>query len=119
MLVVEDDVAIREALSEALYHAGFEVHGALDGDDAISVIGADLRKWVVLLDLNLPRVDGWTFLDAIQALNVSEKQLRVLVLSANPRADELRDRKYVDGVMNKPVDMNSVVTALKAIAGKM
>lgn len=116
VLVVEDDEAIREVLTEALYEAGFEVHGALDGADALAVIATDSRPWLVLLDLNMPRVDGWTFLDALNASNATQKNVRVLVLSAQPRAAELEGKPFVRGVLAKPIDMPSLIETMKRVA---
>lgn len=116
VLVVEDDVAIREALTEALYAENFEVHGALDGDDALAVLGAERRRWVVLLDLTMPRVDGWTFLESLRALNVPEDTFRVLIVSAQPRAVELRSRPFVVGVVQKPVDFPALLSTVRELA---
>jgi hypothetical protein len=60
VLVVDDDFEYRNAIADSLGHVGWEVRGAATGADALGL----LRSWppdVILLDLLLPTMDGWTF----------------------------------------------------------
>ena len=60
VLVVDDDASIRELLSTALEDDGYEVVPAINGADALSVC----ERWrpdVIVLDLMMPIMDGWTF----------------------------------------------------------
>ena len=58
VIVVDDDRDAREMLSEYLVFRGFVVHRAQDGGEAIEV-AVRVRPRVVLMDLMMPRVDGW------------------------------------------------------------
>ena len=60
VLVVDDDASIRELLSTALEEDGYEVVPAVNGQDALAVC----ERWrpdVIVLDLMMPVMDGWTF----------------------------------------------------------
>ena len=66
VLVVEDDVACREALVSSLSAEGFAVSEACDGIEALSSLGKPSLPDVILLDLRLPQIDGWTFLERMR-----------------------------------------------------
>ncbi|MFN8636532.1 MAG: response regulator [Chloroflexota bacterium] len=60
ILVVDDDADIREVVSEVLLLEGYRVRMAGDGHAALELL-AEWRTDLILLDLNMPRMDGWTF----------------------------------------------------------
>lgn len=57
ILVVDDEEAIRSLFREALQTEGYEVHTAEDADEALQIL-EDVKCRVMLLDLNLPGMDG-------------------------------------------------------------
>ena len=65
ILVVDDDQVVRDVVSDALIDAGYAVAQARDGFDALD----QLREHppdAILLDLMMPVMDGWMFLEALQ-----------------------------------------------------
>lgn len=60
ILVVDDDVASIHALCDVLADAGYAVIGTADGAEAMRHLRED-RVRLVLLDLRMPRMDGWSF----------------------------------------------------------
>lgn len=80
ILVVDDDPGIRLALSLKLRSAGFEVHEASDGVEALEHFrtgGADL----VVLDVGMPRLDGYQVARELQA-DPATRSLPVVILTA-------------------------------------
>ena len=68
LLVVEDDGDLRESLLDALEHGGYRAVGAADGEEALAKLRAAARlPCLILLDLMMPRVDGWEFRTRQQA----------------------------------------------------
>ncbi len=65
VLLVEDDPDIVLALSDLLAEEGFDVRTATDGRSASAMLEAVPRPCVVLLDLNMPVMNGSDFLDGI------------------------------------------------------
>lgn len=62
ILVVDDDDAIRDSVVEALEDAAYPVKAAHDGREALSILRrGEGRPCLVLLDLMMPVMDGWTF----------------------------------------------------------
>ena len=80
VLVVEDEPNIADSLSFLMKRAGFDVRIARDGDTAIRMIESGLPD-LVLLDVMLPRRDGYDVCRAIRA-NPAWNQVRVLMLTA-------------------------------------
>lgn len=102
VLVVEDDLAIRETLREALEWDGFDVVVAFDGRDGLQKIRQAPRPDLVLLDMMMPIMTGRQFLDAVMA-DKSLSLIPVLVVSA------VADKKGALGardVVGKPPDLD-------------
>jgi DNA-binding response OmpR family regulator len=66
VLVVDDDADIRAFLEAALADAGYEVRTAADGVEALGALDG-WRPGAVLLDLRLPRLDGWGVCERLSA----------------------------------------------------
>lgn len=67
VLVIDDDEGIRVALAELLELCGYRVTVAADGQEAAELLAVGLAPNAIVLDLMMPRVDGWTFLAALRA----------------------------------------------------
>lgn len=61
VLIVEDEQGIRSAVAEALELHGYEVIPAVNGQDAINALQTHQLPDLILLDLNMPVKDGYTF----------------------------------------------------------
>ena len=115
MLLVDDDLAIREALAEVLVEEGFAVHTAENGQVALDWLrhdgGAGPRPCVVLLDLMMPVMDGRAFLEA-QSADPSLSQIPVLVISAATGSGALAGTPGVSGVFLKPLALDGLLDAI-------
>ena len=78
LLLVEDEPSLRESVARKLHRAGYETDDCGDGETALEMLAAE-RYDLVLLDLNLPRVDGMTVL---RTLRKTDLETPVLILSA-------------------------------------
>jgi two-component system response regulator MprA len=61
VLVVDDHASIREAMTYALEAFGYEVVTAADGDEALDQLRRGTLPSLIVLDLEMPRKDGWAF----------------------------------------------------------
>ena len=66
-LVVDDSRAMRSILTRLMTGLGFEVSQAGDGAEALSVIESGVRPDVVLVDWNMPVMDGLTFVKTVRS----------------------------------------------------
>ena len=106
VLVVEDDDAIRDAIREVLTEVGYSVTTAPNGEEALGRLRESERPpGLILLDLMMPVMDGWQFLDRLSA-DPGMHDVPVVVLSANvggqPRNDVLL-------YLRKPIDLDRLV----------
>ena len=85
LLVVEDEQSLREGIAKKLRLSGYEVDACEDGEEALDILASEQYD-LILLDLNLPKVDGMTVL---RTLRQSDLETRVLILSARSEIDYL------------------------------
>src|SRR5712691_8867040 len=85
VLVIDDDLPLRGMLAAALRQAGFQVLLAGDGAEGHRALTIH-KPEVVLLDLAMPNVNGWDFLQRLQETGMLGKT-RIIVLSAHLRVD--------------------------------
>ena len=112
VMIVDDDDAIREALEDVLSDEGYEVVGMSDGQQALDYLQAEKRPSAILVDLWMPVMDGWKFLDALlDDPRLSRIPLVVLTAARDQRARDLR----VSEVLTKPVQLQQVLGALERL----
>jgi CheY-like chemotaxis protein len=81
ILVVDDDADIREIVSELLILEGYRVETASHGRAALDVLEAS-RPDLILLDLNMPIMDGWTFCAELHA-QPEQRHVPIALMSAS------------------------------------
>jgi CheY-like chemotaxis protein len=114
VLVVEDDVEIRQCIGEVLEDEGFAVTLAPHGRAAlISLVGEAPRPHVILLDLMMPVMDGHRF---------REEQLKMPDVAAIPVIIMSADNGWHDralaaaGGMRKPIDVHELLSLVRRVA---
>lgn len=102
VLVVEDDPELRDLLQWALQDAGIPVEAVADGRQAVKWL--ELRRpSLVLLDLGLPFINGLGVAKRLRDLY--GKQVPVLVVSADWKAEETAAAAGLDACFSKPFDI--------------
>ncbi len=114
ILIVEDDTAIRESLSEALLMRGFNTILASQGREALSQLGSAGNKIdLILLDLMMPVMTGWEFLDELHR-DATASNIPVIIVSAV----DAKDLKHpVADVIAKPIELGRLFAALSKLLG--
>lgn len=111
VLVVDDDPDIREVVGLMLQDEGYQVATAADGLQALDEVARHLPD-VVLLDLWMPAMDGWTF----QAhLRERSPETPVVVMTAGRGQEAEVDRRQVAGYLTKPFDIDSLLGAVERV----
>jgi CheY-like chemotaxis protein len=112
IMIVDDDDAIREALEDVLGDEGYEVVGMSDGQQALDYLRVEERPSAILVDLWMPVMDDWKFLEALlEDPRFSRIPLVVLTAARDQRARDLR----VSEVLTKPVQLQQVLGTLERL----
>ncbi|HEY0418194.1 MAG TPA: response regulator [Acetobacteraceae bacterium] len=114
ILLVEDHEELWDFLSRRLRRRGFEVVLAHDGQAGVEMARAE-QPDVVLLDMNLPVMDGWTAARTLRA-DETTKRIPVIALTAHAMSGD-RDKAIAAGCDDyhaKPVDFSRLLTQIEA-----
>ncbi len=88
ILVAEDDAGVRELIRTRLSMAGYDVHTAKTGVEAMRRI-YDLRPQAIILDINMPELDGFGVLQAMKT-HWKEARIPTLVLTARHASEDIQ-----------------------------
>lgn len=112
VLLVEDDVDGREAMTDALREQGYAVICAANGKEALEQLNSGIRPRVILLDLMMPVMDGWEFLNERNRVP-SFAEIPVVVLSAYSNPSEAGDGPEISGYLQKPFACERLLATVK------
>jgi CheY-like chemotaxis protein len=118
ILVVEDDPNTRDLLRSILTKDGWSVQTAENGRIALDRV-ASIRPGLVLLDLMMPEMDGFAFLEEFRKLP-SSREVPVIVLTAKDLTGEDRRRLngHVKRIMAKGEGVESVLKKIQELIGQ-
>ncbi len=111
ILIVDDDALVRASLAAVLDCEGYEVYGADDGEAAIKS-AIEHQPDLVLLDLNMPNMDGWT---AFVKLEHTRPLIPVIVITARPHQYKQAVKLGVDAFMEKPLNFPVLLRAIRKL----
>lgn len=115
VLVVDDDDAIRRLLEALLGSAGYRVRAAADGQAGLEAIG-EARPALVLLDLTLPKLDGWQVLDRLHA---DGDATPVVLLTGHRHLAQRAHRAGATAALLKPFDVDELLDLVeRLVAGR-
>jgi len=115
ILLVEDDSALREALSDVLVEMGYEVMSAPDGLEGLSLAVEQEEPCPIVLDWRMPLVDGPEFLARLRRLPRGG-EFPVILASGDQAAARNELGEDVTVVLSKPFDLAALVAALDRVA---
>ena len=115
ILLVEDHEEIWDFLSRRLTRRGHEVSLATDGQQAVDKARAEHPE-IILLDMNLPVMDGWTAAGLMKA-GADTARIPIIALTAHAMAGD-RDKAIAAGCDDyhpKPVDFTKLLSQIEAL----
>jgi len=113
ILLVEDDFDVREAIVDVLREAGHTVVEAINGADALDKLAVVERPCLILLDLLMPQLDGFGFLQRLKELPHAS-EFSVLVISAHGKVSAAEHYPGVLGTLRKPFDVEDLLAWVNA-----
>ncbi len=111
ILLVEDDTVLRETLELFLQYEGYTVQTAANGEIAWRALNeGGVRPDLILLDLMMPVMDGWKFLELRRESEPISK-IPVIVLTASTQdIDDLPCERLI----RKPLDLETLISTIRA-----
>lgn len=111
ILIIEDDHDIAESLAELVRSDGYDARVAGNGQEGLKELYRGPRPRCILLDLMMPVMSGWDFLETLQDERPELRSIPVIVVSAahNP--------KLPDGIrlLQKPLDWPTLTRAIREV----
>jgi CheY-like chemotaxis protein len=113
VLIVDDDPGIRKMISEVLTLEGYPIESAAGGREALDLLKSGGRR-VILLDLNMPVVDGAEVVAELEAQPSDRAKHKIILVSAfldNPKYQHLK----ADGRLPKPFTAEQLINIIEAV----
>ncbi len=108
VLVVDDDIDIRESLVDLLEERGHAAVTASNGVQALETLKKGTRPCLILLDLMMPVMDGATF-RAAQLRDEQLKDIPVILISAFRHLEETGEALGAADVLRKPIELPALI----------
>lgn len=108
VLLVEDELELRELMQEALELNGYRVVAAADGAEALALVSSVERVCLVILDLLMPRMDGWEFCARAR----SQPQLAGVPIVVHS-SSVAEPPAGANGVLRKPVELDQLLSTVR------
>jgi two-component system, OmpR family, response regulator len=118
ILLVDDEIALRDVLAVLLRYHGFIVDTAIDGLDALAKLGPDLCRFdLVITDNQMPRMDGTTLIRSLRSANFGGK---IIVFSSSLAAQRAAALSTlgVDAIVEKGQSGATLVEEIHRVAIK-
>ena len=115
ILLVEDNEMNRDMLSRRLKRRGFDMVIAIDGQEGLEMAGQESPD-LILLDLSLPKVDGWEVARRLKA-DATTSGIPIIALTAHAMAGD-RERAMeagCDEYDTKPIDMKRLLEKINTM----
>jgi two-component system, cell cycle response regulator DivK len=118
ILYVEDNYDNRKLVSRVLTAYGFDMHGVPDGDAAFTFL-ADHTPDLILMDINLPGIDGYTITRQLRRME-RFSHTPIVALTANVmKADREKSMAAgCNGFIQKPIDIDMLPQQIRAFLAK-
>jgi two-component system response regulator MprA len=114
VLVVDDDPDILQTLALCLSSEGYGVLMASNGQEALEVLRQQ-KPACILLDLMMPVMDGWQFVNELDQRGWRKAPL--LILSADRGVQGHANRLHADGYLAKPFDLDELLGKVSQLTG--
>jgi DNA-binding response OmpR family regulator len=119
VLVVDDDDDIRLLVAELLRLTGYEVLPAASGVEALAVLAAGVRPDLVLLDVQMPELDGWDTLRCIRNdVDLHHLPVVLCTVKSGPVDTALGWTLGCDGYVVKPFAIDALVGEVEAVLAR-
>lgn len=115
ILVVEDELYLREFYQDLLTQSGYEVIAAIDGQEALSYISSNVPD-LIILDLMMPKIDGFGVLEKLSSDNKTKKIPVIILTNAGniPNMDKAQYFSTYKFFIKSNITPEELLAAIKA-----
>jgi len=113
VLIVDDDPSLLEVMSFVIEGEGLAVETARNGKEALALLRVGRLPRLVLLDLMMPVMNGWEFLEAV----ANDPALRLIPIVVLTAAEHVQVPGAVE-VLSKPMDLKVLLRAVERYVGE-
>ena len=114
VLIVDDDASVRNSIQKVLRAENYEVLLAADGEEALERFGPQQFD-IVLLDVNMPRRNGW---DTLERMTARNPLLPVIIITAIGNQSPVAAAAGASALLEKPLDVPVLLRTLEASLGE-
>jgi len=114
ILLIDDEVDLVMMMKTVLEGAGYHVITAHDGEEGLQKL-LQVRPHLIILDVNMPKMDGATFYERIYDKIEKKVKYPVLVLTARANMEDLFRKLDIDGFMAKPLEIEQLLKEIEII----
>lgn len=111
ILVIDDDEAIREVLKISLEMEGYPVMTAINGKDALEILSKSPNQGLILLDLMMPVMNGWEFVEEFQKI---DKYSNIPIILISAYSERAKNIPAIQEVFSKPMNFNTLLDRVKS-----
>jgi len=123
VLIVDDNEDIREVIRALLEDEGYAIEEARHGEEALRILKKSSRRYVVLLDLRMPVLDGMGVIDAVSRDKRLLQRHAYILLTADNRTLPLAFVQRLTAmnipVLSKPFEEHRLFTLIAAAADRL
>lgn len=123
VLIVDDDAEIRDVLRALLEDEGYRVEEARHGEEALTILRGSGRRFVVLLDLRMPVLDGVGVIDRIEKEKTLRQRHAYILVTADNRTLPLSFVQKLTSlkipVLSKPFEEHRLFALVAASADRL
>lgn len=114
VLIVDDDAPIRSLLRQVFKRIGMEAREARDGVEALSEVEENVPR-LIMLDLMMPRMNGWEVLENLQQRGLLERVPVVVLTAVGSQRTEGLKAYGVRAVLSKPFEIHDLISTVNSI----
>jgi DNA-binding response OmpR family regulator len=117
ILVIDDDLAIRVLLQAVLRRMKFDVELAEDGADGLEKIARNGAYDLILLDLMMPRLNGYEFIDRVGEAHAERPHIIVFTAAGKRGVDKIPANSVCNSIL-KPFDLDTFIGIIAECLGR-
>jgi two-component system, chemotaxis family, chemotaxis protein CheY len=110
ILIIDDTATFRSAIREVLVAHRYRVDEAQSGRTALDLLAGGLRPDFILLDLVMPQMSGWQFMEALRG--TEWETIPIVITSAQPEGGHIRPGQ-VRGYLQKPTTIDALLDSIR------